>query len=84
MTITSLHCTVTDSLCAMNLTLQLNDTRVSFLTVVDLCCTVTTCLYAAKFDLQNHIILYDSCVLTVYCDEDFISYEVSFTTDCAA
>ena len=75
---------MTDSSCAVNLTFKLIDTRVSFLTVVDLCCTVTTCLYATKFDLQNHIILRDSCVLTVYCDDVFISYEVSFTTDCAA
>ena len=41
------------------------------LTVVDLCCTVTTCLYATKFDLEHHFILYDSCVLMVYCDEVF-------------
>ena len=40
-------------------------------TVVDLCCTVTACLYARKFDLrncQNSLMLCATCALTVYSD----------------
>ena len=58
-----------------------------FSTVVDLCCTVTTCFYDTKFDLQNcqnSLMLCANCALTVHCDTVFISYELSLLTDCAA